>query len=97
MLSVIDPATNITPSDPFVVTKLRADHYESVLTKPTPVSLLDKSVPLPNLTYVHITCDSIYNNLRKTKKNLSAGCDNIPSLFLFHCAESLAEPLKLLW
>lgn len=90
---IINPATNLSNSDSTVATKLLADHYESVLTNSTPVPVLESDVPLLSFTNVDITWDSIYNNLRKAKKNLSAGCDNIPSIFIVHCAASLSEPL----
>lgn len=68
--------------------------------------LLRVSVPFPVLingvlpkyfSTVRITLHNIHREIIKGKKNLTVGCDNIPSIHLLHCAATLAEPPQILW
>ena len=97
ILPILDPVTEEAIADPETAAALLADQYESVFTEPEALPPSCDTPPTPCIDTIDITTERFKRALRSSKNNTSAGPDNIPSMVLKQGADTLAEPLAMLW
>lgn len=78
---------------------LFATHFSSVYVKSSNGSLRSHQPYEPKnyIGNIYLSTGDIEKKLKRIDKSKSTGPDNIPPIFLFHCANSLALPLSIIF
>ena len=97
LLLIIHSVTEKAIADPETAVALLANQYESVFSEPDILPTPPDIQPTPCIETIDITTERFKRALRSSKNNTSAGPDNIPSMLLKQGADTLAEPLAILW
>ena len=99
---LLDKEDNVT-TDPGSIANLLQDQFKSVFSDPNAPGLKDPTFPTPNVTEPLEDDDFVLTNadvigvIKDIPNDSASGPDGIPVVLLKNCAESLCEPIRILW